>query len=244
MLVLGLVGLAAGSFIGAVVTRFGSGESALAGRSRCDGCATPLKAANLIPLISYAIQGGKARCCGARIDPLHPLAEASGLLIGGVAGMLPLPQAIAGAGLGWLLLTLALVDYRYFRLPDAAVALLAAAGVAASLILAVPPMLDAAIGAVVGFASLALIRLFYRTVRRREGIGGGDPKLFAAIGVWLGWEPLPTVLLAAAGIGLVVAGARWLVRRDIGWSDRVPLGTLLAVAAWPVWLWSFGLTTG
>lgn len=160
------------------------------------------------------------------------------MLLGVIAALLPLPQAIAAAGLAWLLLTLALIDYRYLRLPDPAVALLFISGVGVSLILGTPPLVDSAIGAVAGYGALQSVRIAYRLVRRREGIGAGDPKLFAAIGAWLGWAPLPLALLVAAGIGLVWAGFRWLGRRDVEWSDRVPLGTLLAVAAWPVWLWS------
>lgn len=69
------LGAVVASFIGVVVARLQTGESFLTGRSRCDVCGTPLTYASLIPIISYLIQGGRARCCGARLSPLAPLSE-------------------------------------------------------------------------------------------------------------------------------------------------------------------------
>lgn len=232
-----VAGLVAGSFIATVAIRWPSGESALSGRSRCDECRAPIGAAALVPLLSFIVQRGHARCCGTRIDPLHPAAEAVAAVIGAVSAVLPLPQAVAGAALGWLLLTLALIDLRHFRLPNVMVALLGASGVAASLYLHTPTPLDALTGAAAGFVSLKAIQLAYRAAQGREGIGSGDPKLFAAIGAWVGWFPLPNVLLAGAVAGLFWAVGRRLIGGHVTMSDRMPLGTLLAIVAWPVWLW-------
>ena len=76
----------------------------------------------------------------------------------------------------------------------------------------------------------------YRVLRGKDGLGGGDPKLFGAIGLWLGWQALPVVLLAACAIGLVGVLAMRLGGRKLGMQDRVPLGVLLAVAGFGVWL--------
>lgn len=197
-------------------------------------------ASGLIPLVSFAMQRGRARCCGSPIDRVHPLAEIAATGIGAVSGVLPLPFALAAALFGWLLLTLALIDAREFTLPDPIVALLACTGLAASLLFGSPSFVTALIGMVVGFVALEAVRLLYRRWRGRDGIGRGDPKMFAAIGAWVGWEPLPTVLLGAALAGLCWALASGLLARRIGWSDRLALGTLLALAAWPAWLWWIG----
>jgi leader peptidase (prepilin peptidase)/N-methyltransferase len=89
---------------------------------------------------------------------------------------------------------------------------------------------------VAGFVGLAAVAAGYRAWRGREGMGGGDPKLFGAIGLWLGWRMLPAVLLIAALVGLgMVLFARWrgaAVARD----TAVPFGAMLAVAAYPAWL--------
>lgn len=237
---LGLTGLLAGSFIATVVARFGSGGSALAGRSRCDGCGAPVPAGRLIPLVSFAVQRGRAQCCGAAIDRLHPFTEAAAGGIGVVSGLLAPPFVLGAATFGWLLLTLALIDARYFVLPDRTVALLAGTGLLASLLAGSPPPATALIGIATGFVALEGVRLFYLKWRGRDGIGQGDPKMFAAIGAWVGWEHLPTVLLGAALAGLLFASFRSFGPRRIGWSDRLPLGTLLALAAWPAWLMWIG----
>jgi leader peptidase (prepilin peptidase)/N-methyltransferase len=233
-----VAGLLAGSFIATFAIRWPRGESALAGRSRCDHCGATIEFSGLVPILSYAAQRGRARCCGARIDPLHPAVEAAAALIGAISALLPCQPAIAAAVLGWTLLALGLIDLRAFRLPNPAVALLAVSGFAAALWLRTPSPTDSLIGAVAGFASLEAVRLAYRRLRNREGIGAGDPKMFAAIGAWVGWEQLPLLLLIASLAGLLWAIAGRLAGRRLDWSDRMPLGTLLAIASWPVWLWS------
>ena len=110
---------------------------------------------------------------------------------------------LAGALFGWVLLTLALLDAGHFWLPDKLTLPLLLLGLA---IVNEPPLLHRLIGAAAGYAVLALIALAYRAARGREGLGGGDPKLLAAIGAWLGWQALPFVLLAASLAGLAWAG--------------------------------------
>jgi leader peptidase (prepilin peptidase)/N-methyltransferase len=83
---------------------------------------------------------------------------------------------------------------------------------------------------------LWLIAAAYRLVRRRDGLGGGDPKLFGAIGLWLGWRLLPIVLLLACLTGLALVLARLLTGAGVRADDRLPLGALLAIAAYPTWL--------
>ena len=72
-------------------------------------------------------------------------------------------------------------------------------------------------------------------------MGGGDPKLFGAIGLWLGWRLLPSVLLLAGLLGLGVVLFRRLTGRPVASNDALPLGTLLAAAAYPAWLAMVGL---
>ena len=232
-----MVGLLVGSFIATVVTRFPGSESPLRGRSRCDHCGAPVSAPALIPLISYAVLRGRARCCNAPIDPIHPVAESAAALIGGIGALLPAAHAVAAVWFGWVLLTLALIDLRCFRLPNPMVALLAVTGFGASLLPGAPTAIESLLGMLAGYAALQAVRLLYRRARQREGIGSGDPKLLAAIGLWLGWQPLPAVLLIGSVAGLIWAGCMRLAGRPIALSHRMPLGTLLAIAAWPVWLW-------
>ncbi|MFC0305237.1 prepilin peptidase [Rhizorhabdus histidinilytica] len=233
-----LLGVIFGSFIETIVVRWPQGRSAARGRSACDGCGAPLGPARLVPVLSYAIQRGRAACCGGRIDSVHPLAELLGGAIGSlaVAAACDLPQAIAGALFGWLLLTLALLDLRHFWLPDRLTAALAFAGLGAGVAGLPPDLADRLVGGVAGFLLLEAVRRGYRRLRGREGMGGGDPKLFGAIGLWLGWRMLPIVLLGAALAGLAAALLLLLAGRRLGTTSRLPFGPFLALAAWGAWL--------
>ncbi|QEH77534.1 prepilin peptidase [Sphingomonas sp. C8-2] len=233
-----LLGVIFGSFIATIVVRWPQGRSAARGRSACDGCGAPLGPARLVPVLSYAIQRGRAACCGGRIDSVHPLAELLGGAIGAlaVAAASDLPQAIAGALFGWLLLTLALLDLRHFWLPDRLTAVLAFAGLGAGVAGLPPDLADRLVGGVAGFLLLEAVRRGYRRLRGREGMGGGDPKLFGAIGLWLGWRMLPIILLGAALAGLAAALLLLQAGRRLGTTSRLPFGPFLALAAWGTWL--------
>lgn len=236
--VAGLLGAVFGSFIATLVVRWPEGRSAARGRSACDGCGAPIGSARLIPIISYAIQRGRAACCGGRINRVHPLAELLGAAIGALSvAVAPDPaQALAGAVLGWLLLTLALLDLRHFWLPNRVTAALALAGLAVGIADIPPPLIDRLIGGVAGLLVFAAVRYGYRRLRGREGMGGGDVKLFGAIGLWLGWRMLPLILFGAA-----LAGLLWglvLISRGqaLTATSRLPFGVFLALAAWFGWL--------
>nr|WP_184078699.1 A24 family peptidase [Sphingobium subterraneum] len=225
-----------GSFFATLILRWPEGR-ALDGRSRCDGCGRALVAWELVPLASTLMQGMRCRTCRARIDPLHFRVELACACIGGLALVLsPLPAALGWAVLGWMLLTLAILDARHFWLPDKLTLPLAATGLCVAPWVTGVPWEDAGIGAVAGYGSLMLISLGYRALRGREGLGMGDAKLLGAIGAWMGWQALPVVVTLAACAGLVWAGWFALRRGGVTAHTMVPLGTFLAVAAIPGWL--------
>lgn len=237
VLLAGIAGLILGSFIATLVLRWPAGRSVL-GRSRCDGCGRPLRAWELVPLVSALASRGKCRRCGALIDGFHGRVELGSALIG-LAALALLP-GIAGwlwALFGWLLLPLALLDARYFWLPDRLNAVLALGGLAFAGGMTGTTLVDRWIGAVVGGLLLGAIAWLYRRGRGRDGMGGGDPKLVAAIGAWLGWQALPLMLLLASFGGILWAlvqqnGDQPLAQR------RVPFGLFLCTAAWatvPLW---------
>ena len=234
-MLLGGLGLILGSFIAALVVRWPEGRSVAGGRSACDACGRTLRAVELVPLVSAAWQRGRCRGCGAAIDPIHWQVEAAALVIGVSAGWVaPGPAGIAGAVFGWLLLALAALDWRAFWLPDRLTLLLAATGLLGAATDLPPSMADRLAGGALGFGLLWGIAIGYRLWRKR------DPKLFGAIGLWLGWRMLPAVLLVAALIGLGVVLVRRLAGRPIAADDALPLGTLLAIAAYPAWLMMIG----
>jgi leader peptidase (prepilin peptidase) / N-methyltransferase len=236
-----VLGAIAGSFLANLAIRWSRGQSVMRGRSACDACGKTLGAGELIPLMSALIQRGRCRGCGATIDPRHWQIELGCALIGAAAGFAVAgPIALAGAMFGWLLLTLAAIDVAEFWLPDALTATLAVAGLASGLAGIVPDLTDRVIGGAVGFAALWLVAYAYRRLRGREGLGGGDPKLFGAIGLWLGWRMLPVVLLLASLVGLALVLTAMLSGHKVARDTRLPFGALLAVAAYPAWLVMIG----
>lgn len=234
---LGVLGAVFGSFIAVVAIRWPAGRRATRGRSACDSCARSLTAAELIPVLSFLVQRGKCRHCQATIPPSHVVTEIAGLAIGVIAGLaVPGLQGAAGALFGWLLLALAALDLAAFWLPNALNAALAVAGLATGAFALGPPLADRVIGGAGGFAVLWLVARGYKAARGRQGLGGGDPKLFAAIGCWLGWQDLPLVLLAASLIGLAAVLGMMCAGRRVRATDRLPFGVMLAAGAWTVWL--------
>jgi leader peptidase (prepilin peptidase)/N-methyltransferase len=131
---------------------------------------------------------------------------------------------------GWLLLPLIIMDYQRLWLPNRLVIALAGVGTVGGCFL-LPDSIwtDRVIGGALGFLSLEAIRQGFRKIRNKEGMGGGDPKLFGAIGIWLGWQLLPMPLLVACLIGFAHVATVYV--RDRTLPLRLPFGTFLSVAA-------------
>jgi leader peptidase (prepilin peptidase)/N-methyltransferase len=232
-----VLGAVIGSFLAAILVRWPQGRSVLTGRSRCDKCGRTLGPVELVPILSWFLVKGRCRGCGAPIDRRHLALEAGAALIGLTAIFAhPLPAAIFTAIFGWWLFLLAALDVEHHWLPDRLTWPLLVAGLPVGWVGVGPALSDRLIGALAGFAALTLIGWAYRRLRGREGLGGGDPKLFAAIGAWLGWMNLPYVLVGAGLIGLGVVALMSLRGQKVAATDRLPLGALMALAAWPLWL--------
>lgn len=236
-LALGVLGAIIGSFIATLAIRWPEERSVVRGRSACDACGHPVRARDLVPIISAVALRGRCRDCGAAIDERHGAIEVVALAIGAAAGIaIPGPEALAGAAFGWLLLALAALDLKALWLPDRLTGALALAGIATGALGLEPALDERLIGGVVGFASLWLIGLAYRQARGRTGLGGGDPKLLGAIGLWLGWRLLPAVVLLASLAGIGVVLWRYVTGRAVTRADQLPFGAFLAITAYPAWL--------
>jgi leader peptidase (prepilin peptidase)/N-methyltransferase len=227
-----------GSFLGTMVGRTAAGQGFVGGRSCCETCRHRLGPAELIPLVSYAIQRGRCRACGAPIRPFHLYIELAALLVPAAALLADEDGATLAAGcvLGWALLALGWIDSLTLRLPDALTMPLVLAGLAEALWLEPEAMTDRAWGAAIGYVSFRALAWGYRLLRGREGLGQGDAKLLAAAGAWVGAGMLAYVVLGAALAGLLFAGAMVLAGRRIDGSTRLPFGPFLAAGIWSVWL--------
>lgn len=236
----GIVGAIIGSFLGAVVVRLPQRRGIAMERSACDSCHRLLTAPDLVPIVSFIALRGRCRTCGAPIDRVQFLSEVLGGLVGAIPwglGLSALP-AFAAMVMGWQLILLALLDFRHFWLPLRLVLILGVTGLLFTALgnIAGIVLSEALAGGALAFALLWLVRTGYRITRGREGMGGGDAPLFGAIGIWVGPTGVVFVLLGASLSGLGVVGALLLGGRRIAADMPLPLGTLLALAAWPVFL--------
>ncbi|MDX3901159.1 MAG: A24 family peptidase [Sphingobium sp.] len=238
-----MAGAIAGSFLATIILRWPQGRGVATGRSACDGCGRTLGVLELIPLLSALFQRGRCRTCGEAIDPLHGRVEAACAAIGALAfGAMPDMGGLGWALLGWTLLTLAVLDWRHFWLPDMLTLPLAFAGFTIGLWATDVAWQDRLIGAAAGYGALLLVALGYRAVRGREGLGLGDAKLLGALGAWFGWQALPFILLVGALLGLLAVALGALIGRRATAETHVPLGTFLAAGAVPGWAMMLALT--
>jgi leader peptidase (prepilin peptidase) / N-methyltransferase len=232
------VALAMGSFVGVLVMRLPAGDP-LWDRSVCPNCGVRLGPKDLVPVASWLWLKGRCRRCDAPLGWFYPAVELAAVGVAIWAWTEADGWVLwASCGFGWTLLALGLVDWRHMVLPDLLTLPLIPAGPIVAEFAAPDAVLDDVAGAAGGFVFFTLVAWAYRRWRGWEGLGAGDAKLLAAIGAWVGATGLPSVVLLASLVALVVAlGSRAIQRSIPAAQDRVPFGPALAVAAWIVWLY-------
>jgi leader peptidase (prepilin peptidase)/N-methyltransferase len=229
--IVGVLGLAIGSFLNVVVHRLPRGESLVSPGSRCPACGHALGALDNVPVLSYLALGGRCRRCRARISVRYPVVElvTAAVFIAHylVFGWTPLlaVRLLFAAGL----VALFAIDLEHHLLPDAITLPGIGVGLAASLWLP-PGIRDAIIGTLAGGGVLWLIGEAYYRYAGEEGMGGGDVKMLAMIGAFLGWE-LVIVTLVFSSIAGAVVGMAVIAARRGGMKYALPYGTFLAIAA-------------
>ena len=227
-----------GSFVGVVIRRLPAARPLAWQRSRCDRCGAALTPRDLVPILSWLATGGRCRHCGEPIGWFYPGVEVGVLAIALVSVWLD------GGTAAWLdfilgcwLLALAAIDLERWQLPDPLTLPLVLAGLAEAALFAPALLFDRALGAALGYFGLRAVALLDRRLRGREGLGAGDAKLFAAASAWVGAGGLPSVLVGAAALALLVAAALMLAGVRLGRHSALPFGPFLAAALWAVWLW-------
>ncbi|GGB89593.1 prepilin peptidase [Pseudoduganella buxea] len=200
-------------------------------RSACPHCGHHITALENIPVISWLALRGKCSQCKAKISARYPVVEAftgllSALLVwqfgSGLMGLATLLFA-------FLLIALTFIDADTQLLPDDLTYPLLWAGLLVNINGTFVPLADAVIGAAAGYLVLWTVYWLFKLATGKEGMGYGDFKLLAALGAWLGWTMLPTIILlssivgALVGIGLIVFARR-------GRGNPIPFGPYLAAA--------------
>lgn len=226
-------GLAIGSFLTVVVHRVPAGESVVAPRSRCPSCGTQITARDNVPVISWLLLRGRCRSCGARIPARYPLIELGTAVLFGLAAARfeNVWLAILAALFLGLLLALSLIDLEHRILPNRIVYPSLIGFPAYVLVARVAGAPVGLVDALIGFLAYGGAMLLIAVVSPK-GMGMGDVKLSALIGLVVGAVDLPSVAVAAGlavllgGIGAVAALAMGKGRKS-----AVPFGPFLAAGA-------------
>jgi leader peptidase (prepilin peptidase) / N-methyltransferase len=224
-----ILGLCVGSFLNVCIYRIPNKLSIRTPPSHCPDCKARLSALDMIPVASWLFLGGKCRHCGKRISPRYLFVELlTGLLFLLCWWKLP----------GWRLLTPALlltsvlvasafIDAEQSIIPNGIVLFGAVAGAACVIITGRPSWQDAIFGGLAGAVPLMAIDVISRLILRKDGMGGGDVKLMAMAGLFLGWRAALLALVLAVVAG-GAAGAGLLVARKLKRGDYFPFGPFLA----------------
>jgi leader peptidase (prepilin peptidase)/N-methyltransferase len=231
-------GLAVGSFMTVAVHRIPKGESLLQPRSRCPGCGTEIGARDNVPVLSWLLLRGRCRRCGERISVVYPLIElVTAVLVVLAVIRHPNPwRAVLVAGLLALMPGIALIDLRHKIIPNRLMY--------PALLLFTPVILlarligDAADPARAGIGLLLYGGILFVVAVVSRGMGMGDVKLAALIGLVLGSLGLRFVGVAA-GAAILFGGLGGLVALALG-RDRksaIPFGPYLAAGAVVAGLW-------
>jgi leader peptidase (prepilin peptidase) / N-methyltransferase len=230
-----------GSFLNVVVYRLPEGLSLLYPPSRCPKCGHGLAARENIPVFGWLMLLGKCRWCKTPISPRYPLVEAlMGLLCMAVVARFGWNlEAIAAFALLFWLVALALIDFDTFTLPNPLTQSGLVLGLGFQLLLgfqvnglrgAIAHFVGAIGAMVLGIWLLDIVGFLGSIMLGQQAMGGGDPKLLAMIGVWLGWQNvLLTIALSCALGTLIIGGAMQLGKHER--KQHLPFGPFLALGA-------------
>jgi leader peptidase (prepilin peptidase)/N-methyltransferase len=235
--VLTVLGLCVGSFLNVVIARLPEGRSLVRPRSACPRCGALIAWYDNVPLLSFTLLAGRCRRCRAPIPWRYPVVEAA---TGGVFLALFLqrglvPDLVPALALAAALVAITVIDLDHQIIPDAITLPGTAAGLGWALATGRPGWWDALLGILLGGGLFFVI-----IVASRGGMGGGDMKLGAMLGAFLGWKILLVALLLAILTGGLVAVALLALGRA-GRKDAVPFGPFLALGGLVALLWGQGL---
>ena len=223
-----LVGACVGSFLNVCVYRLPEGLSVIRPRSRCPACETPIPWYDNVPVVSYLVLRGRCRACGARFSPQYAIVEVATALIwlAAVVRFGASWQALAVALFFTLLLGIALTDLRAYIIPDE----FTVGGTLIGLALSAAPggisVRQSVLGAIVGFAFLYVAAVVGEWALKKPAMGGGDIKMMAMVGAFLG--PMGTVLTIFLG---ALAGTIVFIPISMRTKKLVPFGIFLALGA-------------
>lgn len=227
-----ILGAVIGSFLNVCIYRIPAGLSIVSPASRCPQCETAIRWYQNIPIISWLVLGGRCAQCSAKISIRYPLVEAlTGTLFLGVFWTFGLHGATL---VYWLfaaaLIVITFIDFDHQIIPDVISLPGIIVGFLCSFFVPWVSWIDSLLGILVGGGSLLLVAVAYEFLTKKEGMGGGDIKLLAMIGAFLGWQAVFPVIFISSLVGTAV-GIPVMIRQKADAKLALPFGPFLAFGA-------------
>ncbi len=232
----GLLGLAIGSFLNVLIYRLPRNKKIIFERSACPHCGKTIPFYHNIPLVSFLILGGKCRDCKAGISIRYPLVEFLNaalyvyfLYMDGLTWAWP-----AHAYLVSSLIVIIFVDLEFRIIPDKITLPGIVAGLVAAIFVSPPGIVNALIGFLVGGGALLALAYLGEWLFKKEAMGGGDIKMAAMLGVFVGWQKVLLIFMGGAVIGMIVSIVWMLVSKKVRAERIIPFGPFLAMASFVI----------
>jgi len=227
-----IFGALIGSFLNVCILRLPEEESIITPGSHCPRCKNPIKFYDNIPLVSYVLLKGRCRYCHCPISIQYPLIEG----ITAVGSLILFMKF--GPSLSYLfyfsfvaaLIAITVIDLYHQIIPDVISLPGIGVGLLASLIIPQITFLNSLLGILLGGGSLFLVATLYQWLFKREGMGGGDVKLLAMIGAFLGWKAVILTILLSSLIGSIT-GIIIMVSKGKDFKYAIPFGPFLSLGA-------------
>lgn len=225
-------GAIVGSFLNVCIHRIPAGASVVFPASHCPSCDQPIAPYDNIPVLSYILLRGRCRTCKARISARYPFVE----LLSGWAAMACLgldglsPYFLIHFAFLAALIVITFIDLDHQIIPDPISLPGIAVGFLAAVVLGEPTWLASLLGILLGGGVLWAVAEGYYWLTGREGMGGGDIKLLAMIGAFLGWAAVPVTLLISS-LGGTLVGLALLLFQGRDTRTPIPFGPFLAFGA-------------
>ncbi len=227
-----LLGLCIGSFLNVCIYRLPSERSIVHPASACPACGTPLRWYDNIPVISYLLLRGRCRACKAGISFRYPMVEMLSALFALAVFLRFGPRAESLVFFVFIaaLLVITFIDIDHRIIPDVISLPGIPIGFAASFLLPQVSWHASLLGILIGGGSLFAIAWGYRLLTGKDGMGGGDIKLLAMIGAFIGWHGVLFTIMAASFTG-TLAGLLVMIKNRKNMKLAVPFGPFLAIGA-------------
>jgi len=232
------LGLIVGSFSNVCIYRIPRNESVIYPASHCPKCRTKIKPIDNIPLLSYILLKGRCRNCGSKISIQYPVVE---FLTGLIYLIVYLIYGLSIQTLVYIILSSALIIIAFIDLQEQIIPdIISLPGIVIGLILSfiVPYMsfINSALGALVGGGIILIIAWVGSIIFKKEAMGGGDVKLAAMIGAFLGWRYTIISLFLGFFIGALV-GIILILSKIKSKEDMVPFGPFIVLGSIITLLW-------